>query len=216
VKIYKYTTKEHAVRLARYGSFRIGTLYEYRSTEHRGGIADPEEGTKTIQGTITEYFASGSDIPTNLADLGIIKVDGASSNITLNDFSFRSSVSSGDAYIWCGSLENSLDVQRQFEGAESCVEIFNAKGFFDTLDALMRDAYNVRYKGLHIVAYKERQEEWQREGLGVHPGLIKAPAFGGQKEIRAIWEPIPGTTIAPITGQNKRLADCCRLVRVRR
>lgn len=216
MRIYKYSSKRHALRLARYGCFRIGTLYEYRDDElHKSGIADLNEGTKTIHGVINEHFKSGTDIPKNLAQLGIISADDSSSNITMTNVSFESKINSSNAYIWCASLEKSRTVQNQFENADSCVEIFDTRNFVNALDKYMQYNYNVIYKGLHVITYNDRRGEWNKEHLGTHPALIKETMFAKQKEVRAIWEPIRGANISPIIGDSIQLTKYCKLTRIK-
>lgn len=214
MKIYKYTSQEHAIGLLRYGKFRVGTLYEYRNLEHVSGVADPNEGRKTISGKLNEQFLSGEEVPKTLTDLGILSVSPGPTNITFTNTTFKSSISSEDAYIWCGSKLKSFLVQQEFEGTDSCVEISNPEAFFALLSEFMALKYDAEFIGLFTIEYRERVEEWQRTHLGVHPATIKEPHFSEQKEVRAIWQPRQSGIISPIISRLPALSRYCKLVTV--
>jgi hypothetical protein len=50
--MYKFIKSEFASLMYLYGYIRIGTLHDFRRTEHAKGISDPKEGKKSISHVI--------------------------------------------------------------------------------------------------------------------------------------------------------------------
>jgi hypothetical protein len=212
--VFKYSNTYFSRGLAELGLFRIGTLYDFRSVEHNSGISDPDEGTKIVKVQIdNETYESGGDVPKALAALGLIKCDDTCSNITINNIHTTHNILSPDFYIWCASTERSTSVMSQFEGANTCVEVFDVSRFLAIFNQLMT-TMNAEFVGVFEVQYRERTEDWNRENLGIHPALLKDVRFRGQKELRAIWKPNHGNSIEPIQGRCDGLSSCCRVVPV--
>jgi hypothetical protein len=212
--LYKYSTHYYGHGLAKLGLFRIGTLEDYRKTEHGLGISDPTEGEKTISvDIISEHYKTGSDVPKSLSELGIVKTDSLSKNIYLEEIHVKTNFHSKNLFIWCGSYERSKDVMTKFKDADTCVEIFDVERFIAVLCQIM-SLNDARFLGIFKVVYQNRNEKWVKENdsLGLHPALIKGESDEGQKEVRAIWEPINDVPINPIHGRCGGLSNYCRVV----
>lgn len=213
-KIFKYSNSYFGRGLAQLGLFRIGTLGDYRKSEHRSGVSDIEEGIKLVNVHIeSEYFQSGSEVPKTLAQLGLIHCDDTATNITLKDIHTSHRLVAPDAYIWCASTEKSAAVMSQFEGADTCVEIHNIPRFFAILNQMM-SSMDADFIGIFEVQYRNRTESWQRDSLGIHPSIIKSIDFKLQKEVRAIWVPRHSSPIEPTHGRCDALASCCKIVSI--
>lgn len=50
--MYRYSLQKFNSSLLNMGEIRIGTLHDFRRTEHTQGIADPKEGKKKISHNI--------------------------------------------------------------------------------------------------------------------------------------------------------------------
>jgi hypothetical protein len=212
--MFKYSNNYFSRGLAKLGLFRIGTLYDFRDIEHKSGISDPDEGTKVVRVHIgNETYESGSDVPKTLSELGLIKCDDTCSNITLTNIHTTHNLLAPDFYIWCASTEKSAAVMSQFEGADTCVEVFDVPRFVAILNQLMT-TMDAEFVGIFEVQYRERVEDWNRSNLGMHPAIIKDVRFSGQKELRAIWKPNHGNPIEPIKGRCDGLSSCCRIVSI--
>jgi hypothetical protein len=115
-----------------------------------------------------------------------------------------------NCFILCSAKECSQKTMSQFEGANSCVEIFDNKTFYNLLTETLNRYTSVRYCGIFQVKYQSRQEKWNGTDWGEHPALIKEPTFSKQTELRAVWEPTDDRAIEPIILSNFKLGAYCR------
>lgn len=210
--LYKYSESRWADLLLTDGNVRIGTIFDFRKTEHKRGVADATEGVKSIYHGIKHYNSNepfGID-HSALANLGPFVSKGGGgfslSNLTVErEFRFP------DAFFHCTSHFLSRVVLEQFEGADSCVEIIKPSAFYNHLTGVINKIVPVNYYGIHKIVYSARREAFNGENLGRRPDLIKDPEFGLQCEVRAIWIPTSKSKlIAPINIQEKALVKFCR------
>jgi hypothetical protein len=101
---------------------------------------------------------------------------------------------------------------KQFDGADSCLEIIDVNNFYQMLTATLNSRISVEFKGIHEVKYQNRSESWNGQDWGLHPALIKEPVFEPQAELRAIWQPISNKSIDPVIIGNYRLGSFCRII----
>jgi hypothetical protein len=204
MSLFKYSKKRYADGLLGLGTIRIGTLHDYRRNEHIVGVSDPTEGTKSIEvnflGNIKTSDARDREAFRKFSGQTVTGSISLSPGVTL-----KTGQASADLFVLCFSSELSLDVLRQFDGSDACVEILNAERFLREVTVGLNALTPVTYSGLHEVSYKSRNEVRkilqlsELEELGTNPALIKESSFRAQKEIRAIWTPQKPEIIKPMT-----------------
>ena len=202
------------------GTLRIGTLSDYRKGEHAKGISDVSEGTKKVVNKIEKLNISGKDwgheekkSAEMLLKFGINIAPG--SNFSMQNSALIQKFEL-DAFIFCFAIEEnpSLKTMRQFEGADSCLEIIEPNGFFNELQANIAQVIGAhRVIPAQSVAYKDRSEIYNGRDFGLHPGLIKELSFRPQNEGRILWAYEPGNkNYQPFISGHWRLGSYCKLV----
>lgn len=200
-KFYRYAPSRYSDSLLSLGNIRIGTLHDFRKSEHKNGIADENEGKKTVTHYVT--YASTKDSGDSNLDIKALREFGVVEpvnvgEITVENCTFGMLFDHPDCFIHCSSSKLSIDVMKEFEGADSCVEIQEPLGFYLRLTETLNSIIPVELKILQEVKYGERDEKWNGENWGHHPALIKGKEFSGQYEIRAIWKPRYDGLINPL------------------
>lgn len=192
--MYKYLESKYADLMLLYGSIRVGTLYDFRKSEHKAGIADPQEGKKSLKHNVKQLiitpdnWSKEQSNPDFLAlkQLGVLSIEkGATVNII--NVSAQAIVDSPNCFIYCTSTEQSKRVMNQFEGSDTCIFLKDPFSFFKIITQRLQEIHPVTFEGAEHVTYKSRTENWQMNTPGVHPALTKEPAFEPQREIRAVW-----------------------------
>lgn len=210
---YRYSGERYNDALLALGNIRIGTLHDFRREEHKKGIADPNEAKKTVSHVI-KYANSddGHSIHFDAIEkFGAIR-GGKGASIILENVHLSRDFNYPDCFVHCSSFEYSKVAMSQFDGAESCVEIFDVNSFYYRLTETLSAVYPVRLLALERVVYMERVEQWDGATWGVHPALIKEPIFSPQVEVRAIWQPRLSGPIAPVVINDVGLIQFCRSV----
>lgn len=224
--LYRYSAKKWNKALMQQGSARIGTLRDFRRQEHKPGISDPFEGTKTIRHVI-DNWEWGKEIPgfptyhARAAELiGLIQPNpnqnyqqagGSISGITV-----LMPVDDPDCFVYCTSNRRSKNVMGQFQGADSCVEIYDIQGFYECLTNEINKRVPIKWGGLADVRYTTRDEICNGVDLGISPTWIKGNEFVEQYETRAVWHPVdPEQAIEPFTIETLELSRFCRKVKAR-
>ena len=197
------------------GIIRVGTLHDFRRSEHKRGITDPQEGKKIVGTRLKVKEVVGPDAPgaDTLARFGL-HIIGPDARVITGGGRFQRAFDAPDCFVLCASTRRSASTMRHFEGAETCVEIVDLDGFFVSLTNSLFPRVPVRFAGIHQVMYQVRDEDWNGNNWGTHPSLIKEPIFFPQCELRAIWEPEVALPIWPIILSDYRLTRYCRLVDV--
>ena len=208
---FRYSGQRHNDALLALGNIRIGTLHDFRRIEHKRGIADANEGTKSVSHHIpyaTEKDAGSIHLEAlkrfNLIDLG------NSTDVVLRNIQMIQSFDHPDCFVHCVSADYSKGVLDQFEGADSCVEIADLEGFYQRLTSTLNSHVPVQLLAISMVQYMQRNEDWNGRDWGVHPALIKEPEFSKQVEIRAIWRPKFGGGISPVVINDIGLIEFCK------
>lgn len=224
--LYRYSAKKWNDALIERGSVRIGTLRDFRNIEHKPGISDPFEGTKTLQHEIDDW-QFGNEIPgapsyhARTAELmGLIQdppnrkgqiIDGS-----IQGISILLPVDDPNCFIHCTSYRLRKDVMSQFEGADSCVEIYNIQGFYECLTNAINKHVPVRWGGLQDVHYASRWEICNGQNLGISPTWLKGDDFSPQYEARAVWHPVdPGKSIDWFAIEIPELSKFCRKIKIK-
>lgn len=214
--IYKYGERVWSDLLMSDGSVRIGTLHDYRESEHKRGISDPTEGKKSIHHAV-EYYNSSYPVGINHAaveNISPFRSNGFDDCI-ISGINFVREFSADDCFIHCASYVLSTEVMAQFDRADSCVEIIRPSAFYKRLTEIINRNTSVHFYGLRRVIYANRNEAFNGRDFGVRPDLIKDPEFSPQYEVRAIWIPKVKKRIKPFSIQDKSLRKFCREVEVK-
>jgi len=209
-KGFRYTSQKHNDALLALGNVRIGTLHDFRRTEHKWGIADSNEGTKTVSHFIPHVTDKheGSIHLKAIKQFNAIDISGAT-NVTISNVELVQRFNHPDCFVHCLSASFSTEVLQQFEGADSCAEIHDLQGFYQRLTETLNLHWPVRLLSISKVFYMRREENWNGRDWGVHPALIKEAKFSRQVEIRAIWQPRIAAHISPIILNDIELVRFC-------
>lgn len=223
--LFRYSSNKWNKALLEKGSIRVGTLYDYRKAEHKAGITDAYEGLKAVSHTISQWSSleEVADSPSihsrAIAALGlkddVDKLLAANPNgVTFENVEIELRCNYPNVYIHCTSMALCDAVMAEFEGAQSCVEIFDIKGFYRALTTEINKFTKVQPRGINLVRYQDRNEVFNGLDLGVPPCWVKGKDFEGQFEVRAVWLPLDEGPIEPLFLEVPELADYCRPVRV--
>lgn len=214
--MYRYSPKIFNDSLSVMGIIRIGTLHDFRKSEHKAGISDPKEGTKTVSHNIRNlHIKDSSDTTKNnkkdidsLSAFNAIRLGENSTNITINNLSTSKNFNEANVFILCVSKYLSKKTMNQFEGADSCTTIINESLFFQTITETINSITPVIFRGVYQVSYQDREEQWDGLTWGKHPAIIKEKEFSSQGELRAIWEPRTNFEIQPLIIGNYKIGSC--------
>lgn len=212
---YRFSERKHNLSLLNKGELRIGTLHDFRSMEHKTGIADPSEGKKFVTHDIDKLHVEDSQNPENtqskdfraLLEFFPEYTQEQFSNLTIQGLTFRVPVVSPNVFLLCTSYSGTRKTMRQFEGADSCLRLANPSGFYPMLTEILSDTVPVVFRGVEIIQYHMQADTWNGADWGENPAVIKHPDYRRQKEMRAIWEPINSEDINPIIIADPRLKD---------
>ncbi|MFJ7281902.1 hypothetical protein [Pseudomonas sp. NPDC099000] len=211
---YKFSERKYLESFFNMGNVRIGTLFDFRSSEHKQGIADPTEGTKIIRRNF--HFPDGPSEEDIAAMVSMRIADPESAkHITMINSPARRRGFSEDCFIYCTSAYSSKSIMSEFGSADSCYELYNGNAFYDRITSALNEIVPVRFVAIEAVHYRTRTEEWSASGDGRHPSFIQEEEFSGQFEVRAIWAPREKIEIAPVVINDIGLTKFCREVKPR-
>lgn len=216
--MFRYSKHEHNLALLAMGQIKIGTLHDFRNSEHKLGITDADEGKKSVSIEVDDLTISGppddpsrkkmKDISNNLMGGSFNIGDGC----RLKGVRLTREIECKNCYILCTSEKLSTNTMAECGDADSCVEIVDIDAFYKVLTETLNSIVGaVRFRGIHKVIYQPRKEEWNGEDLGESPVLVKDRSFSKQHEIRAVWELLSDRSINPVTLSNFRLGSFCKL-----
>jgi len=216
IDMYRYSAEEYNQSLLKMGGVRVGTLHDFRKSEHKEGIADPQEGKKQVSHFIDKAVVnSATDLHSKAAkEFNIIDPGKNNVNMHLENVTFSKSFDEPDCFILCVSSKKSREVMAEFEGADSCVEIIEPNIFFQQLTITLNLFTPVIFRGVHKVIYQNKKEVWNGQDWGHNPAVIKELEFKDQYELRAIWQPRFNQKISPIIFNNYKLISVCRKVAI--
>ena len=210
--MHRYSAETFNQSLLKLGGIRIGTLHDFRKSEHKKGIADPQEGKKDISHHIESALVNSVDDMHGKAakEFKIFDAKNSSASMYINNVTFLKRFNEPDCFILCLSSKLSIEVMAEFEGANSCVKILNPNLFLSVLTGTLNSITPVIFRGAHKVIYQDKKEDWNGHDWGKNPALIKEEEFKKQHEIRMIWQPRFNQTITPVILFNYRLGTVCR------
>jgi hypothetical protein len=187
-----------------YGYIRIGTLHDFRRTEHAKGISDPKEGKKSISHSIDKLEVNHANRETQqsnpdllaLEKLGMVQI-GRTGTLVVRDVKLQHDFDSQDCFIYCLSHQYSADMYGLFGDADMCLEITDLDNFFSCITHELKKIHPINFSGVSKVSYQKRNGKWNGSDLGSDPILIKEdiPCYRDQKELRAVWKTPPGIHI---------------------
>lgn len=211
--MYRYSKSAYNLSLNIMGGIRVGTLHDFRRSDHKRGISDPGEGKKTISHFFENESSKNADQskPSALEALGMI-TPGSTRHVEIQNLNVQRAFSSPNYFILCTSANYSQKTLSQFEDADSCLEIVRPDEFYEILTDALNSLRRVVFRGVFKVTYQNRLEIWNGRTHGTRPALIKPiEDFPEQDEMRAIWECRDGGVISPINVIDHRLGACCRM-----
>lgn len=213
-KLYRYSSSKHNEALLSRGSVRVGTLFDFRKLEHKEGISDPQEGFKKVSHHVslaTGEVAGSVDRQALKAYKAVEFSSDAKGAMVKNCLLVRE-IAEQDYYIHCTSDSLSKETMASFEGADSCVEIFDPVGFYQRLTNVLMALGHVTEAKFFDVTYKPREEAWNKIDWGMSPALIKEEIYSVQSEFRTIWYPGSTSPLEPIILEDFELTKFCREV----
>jgi|GEM_PF-1994444 len=207
--LYKYLSSEYGHALLR-GNTRIGTLYDFRRIELGKGIADPDEGRKTLVHIVHDRtYVGGTEAAEAMAEMGFSI--GSGGPVRFQSLNFERRVDHPDMFVWCCSASFDTGVMAALDGAELCIEVTEAGGFFSAMTDCLNSKRKVKFLGFREVAYLPRRQKWNEQNLGESAAFLKEPgAYGAQYEVRAAWLPLDGEPIEPLIIECPELGAHCR------
>lgn len=214
--MYRYSNSQFSNLLTVFGGIRVGTLHDFRKSEHKKGIADPKEGKKIVEHRISKEIVTIGDTSSKTARAAeaFNAIGGDGSVVSLENVTFQKTFDSPDFFVLCSSYGKSLSVMKEFEGADTCVQVHNPEAFYRELTVLLNSVTPVVFMGVERVNYRSRTEDWDGSSWGENPALIKEPMFSEQKEVRAIWVPKFNQPIEPQILGSVELARSCRKITI--
>ena len=98
--LYKYTKYKFAKKMIEDGTFKIGTLYEFRNIEKHGNeIGDDDEGVRRIYSTDNVDLRYPETVPFHVKNH--IKPQNKKANIIFKNIMFRTTYHHPDCYLFC-------------------------------------------------------------------------------------------------------------------
>ena len=210
--MFRYSQRKFCQSLLRMGTLRVGTLHDFRRSEHKQGIADPKEGRKEVFHEVGYAKITDLSHPDVRAatEFGVFDFGEGPLNVTLSDVTFARTFDHPDCFILCSSSSLSTAMFQEFEGSDACIRIADLEGFYGAITETLNSITPVVFHGVHKVRYQTRKERWNGESWGSHPALIKEFEFANQHEIRAIWQPKFNQSIEPLIITNPAIGAACR------
>ena len=215
--MYRYSKRQFSKLLLEKGNIRIGTLHDFRRSEHKRGISDPQEGKKEVSHRVRDLHIDdlGNVLSGTSKDADALKAfglvrrgPGAGTTIVRGAIGIHT-FDQADCFVLCTSKTLSREIMLEFEGADSCVRIVDIANFYNRLTVLLQRVVPVTFRGIHEIRYQDRREAWNGRDWGFHPALIKEVQFKKQSEIRAIWAPAGNRQIEPVIVEDPWLRTCC-------
>lgn len=130
----------------------------------------------------------------------------------IESIEMRKHFDNSNCYILCSSKYCSEQTMREFEDADSCIEIINVELFYEiiTNTLIQETKINLKFEGIFEIEYQDREEKYNGIDMGYYPSQIKGKKFESQGELRAIWQPLNNEKIDPIIIVNCKIAELCR------
>jgi hypothetical protein len=196
MQLFKYCRHSHLLSATEAGSLRLGTLHDYRTTGKYGElIADPEDGIKSMGGTIRNLTEDSIHLYPAIAGLIGVEGGGGFGRIEIGN----AKIISPNFLVFSASSIYSDVMHRKWlaeEGYDACYTITSSRLFFRAISAALGQDYT--FIGAHSVIYADKLDIATRKA-GSHPAFFKRQTeYADQSEFRAIWSKASNGEIKPI------------------
>ncbi len=211
--LYKFLPREYVRAFKKSGSLRIGTLHDFRRTEHGSEIGDTEEGEITLTtGDETAVYDSKHLAPEQEWQRPHMEERFGGQGIKLvASGGIHHRVSASNSYLFCTGLEYDWKTIDE-PSYNACFRIDDPESFCQVLCAEIPDIESGYYYG--------KVEYHQKTTLGhnypgFHPALVKDPSYSHQKEFRFMFKPINASmTLEPLIINARRARKYCTFVKL--
>lgn len=210
-KLFKYGKAAHVHSMLTEGTFRIGTLFEYRTEEQYGcRIGDSAEGRDSLYDDADYDLSKPGSFPKMAREF--FDTSRSPKNSYVKDLRILLRRNSVNLYLFCMSKVFDHALMKDF-GYDSAFRIDEPLQFFHEISltlrrlGITRDTVHVRscvYRPKHVKYTDQIYEE--------SPALVKELKYANQQEVRAIWTPLC-KNIEPVLIQCVPAAQCCSLVK---
>ena len=205
-RLYKFTERVHANALCGRGQFKVGTLYDYRRAEvYQGGVLDEAEGTAKLHEIVraSSYGDLSPFVRTMLRSDGPVEGGG------VFGIGFLQETSVPDLYTYCTSAAPDWSCSSD-ERYDACVEIYDVKGFFRCITAILLSKSLLSQPGWGIgqVLYRGRSHQWDKLPCPIE--FLKDDIYQNQREWRAAWPPA-ASRITPVIEAHSGIPPCVRM-----
>lgn len=200
MNFYKYAEQQYTDSLMSMGNLRVGTLHDFRRSEHKRGIGDGGEGKKVVNHRMVGVNEHNIKAEHALANelFKAVRIEEGATNVNIGQLIVEQHFDHPDCYILCLSHERSKAVMNSLEGTDSCLELVGFEPFLHKLTEVLNELVPVKFLGVDCVTYQSREEKWNGRDFGAHPAFVKEFEYKAQAEVRAIWEPKFNHPISPI------------------
>lgn len=209
--LYKFLPRKYVRAFKKTGSLRVGTLHDFRRSEHGSEIGDAEEGSIRLRSRDEQVVYDSENLTPDLewqrpyieekfGDIGIkiVASGGMHQHVSVND-----------CYVFCtGTVFDWSTIDEPSYNA--CIRIDNPVSF---CDAIVREIRGIE-PGFHYgtVAYHQKST-YGHSYPGYHPALVKDPAYAHQKEFRYMFQPSePTIAIMPIFIEARGARKYCSFI----
>ncbi|EOX3942302.1 hypothetical protein ACPHXT_000724 [Vibrio alginolyticus] len=225
----KYVKEIHFDSLIENGSIKIGTLNDYKESEHGQMVTDQMEGVTRFSGlyeNITPNTIKSNSVLSRLIGLDreeqVKTEDPAKAeklpgvprlNLKVTNYN----VISPNYYIFSFSKIYSQEDHQEWDdkqGYNAAYSIVCPNTFFRKITKQLNSITPVKFLGLFEVHYYD-----ENRGMDFFDPLHHQPGFclkgyddfSSQKEVRAVWEPLKNIEISPLVLEVVNLGHCIEL-----
>lgn len=223
MKAYKYFDSSLQTRILVDGSFRIGTLYDYRKDEAHGSqIGDPKEGkigahSQVLSWTSTNPYLRNEHAASFVRGNAVVFGEGSSigfgpggaigfgpNGVSFANVTLRSELQVRDLFVFSLSLEPSAENMKKM-GYDACYEVTDVEAFAKAMVSPSLGGL----AGFGSVIYQPKEMHYEI-AKNLNPALIKEPKFSYQKEVRILWQP-PTYPISPTFVVSPEATRFCKI-----
>lgn len=203
--LFKFTKQCYADQMLTKGAFRIGTLHDYRRTEHVVQIQDAGEGTRSTY----EYHGNGRIVGTEGSWVAnSIFKPVPDRQISLSGIALAVVENHPDCFIYCFSETAQADVETNYD---ACIEILDPLRFILDLSIAAGFSEPSDKVAFGKCRYVGRDQEVGAE-LDIPMAFRKPASYMMQQEWRAVWFHTSVSPTAPIDVLCPQAAKLCRQV----
>jgi hypothetical protein len=184
MKLYKAMERRYAQSLVEHGRIRIGTLNDYKRTEHlHEAISDNSEGKKTIR--VGLYSSDHpEDHSTHIEKLIGKKFKGFK-GVYVTDSNFTEYAPDCPVFCFAESVDG---LRKHVDPQYDCLITFERVKEFSRIVCIALCALGLPIKRVICAPCVYRPRTMDSYGdKNEHPAFIKDPKYSGQREVRLMW-----------------------------